>query len=265
MRGLDIPAQFLVAYFLIHFRFIGMMFLSPLFSNTAMPMPFRYLCAVMLTVAAAPTVTDVTAGHAIPMAIFDSWIAIAIVVLREFFIGAALGFLATLPITAAQAAGEKIGMSMALAMAHAVDPTTQQQTSLIAQLYLVVTLWFYFRWNGHLLMIQAVMESVRLIPLARMNLMPADDMSLAIWIGSVFVLSLRMVLPFYCAILLADVGLGFLARTVPQMNVFVLGLPLKISLGMFVIMIALPLSVDLIFSQIEPWIEFALASATAWR
>jgi len=265
MRGLEIPAQFLVAYFLIHFRFIGMMFLSPLFSSMAMPMPFRYICAVVLTVAAAPSVTDPAAAHAIPMVIFDSWISITIVVLREFFIGAALGFLAALPLAAAQTAGEKIGMSMTLAMAHTMDPTTQQQTSLIAQLYLIVALWFYFRWNGHLLMVQAVVESLRFVPLASMSLMPVHDMSLPAWLTGLFGLSMRMVLPFYCAILLADVGLGFLARTVPQMNIFVLGLPLKIALGMFVLMVALPLTIDLIFAQVETWIEFAMASATAWR
>jgi len=75
----------------------------------------------------------------------------------------------------------------------------------------------------------------------------------------------RMILPFWCAIMLADVGLGFLAYTVPQMNIFVLGLPLKVALGMFVIMVALPLTTELIFAHVEPWIEFAMASATAWR
>jgi flagellar biosynthetic protein FliR len=78
-------------------------------------------------------------------------------------------------------------------------------------------------------------------------------------------MSIRIVLPFYCTILLADVGLGFLARTVPQMNIFILGLPLKVALGFFVLIMVLPLTVEMIFNHVEPWIEFALASATALR
>ena len=67
------------------------------------------------------------------------------------------------------------------------------------------------------------------------------------------------------ALLLADIGLGFLARTVPQMNIFVLGLPMKVALGLFVLTVALPLMVDTVYDQLERWIEFALQSATAWR
>ena len=265
MRGLELPAQLLMAYFLIHFRFIGMMFSSPLFLTTAAPMPFRYLCAVILTVASAPSVSSGAAAYAIPLVLFDSWISVLVVVLREFLIGVALGLLASLPLVALQVAGEKAGMSMGFSMANVMDPTTQQQTSVLSQILYMVGLWFYFRWNGHLLMIQAVVESLRFIPLAKTSFMPVTDMSVAEWLMGVLILALRMILPFYSTILLADVGLGFLARTVPQMNIFVLGLPLKVALGFFVLIAALPLTIELIFGYLEPWIEFALASATAWR
>lgn len=265
MTGLEIPAQFLIAYFLIHFRFIGMVFTFPLFAMAAMPMPFRYLIAVILTMASAPAVNSAMASHAIPLIFFDSAIAITVVVLREFLIGALLGLLASLPLVALQVTGEKAGMSMALAMANFMDPATQQQTSLIGQFVFMVGIWFYFRWNGHLLMVQAIVESLRIVPLASMYLMPVTDMGIGQWLTSLFSIGVRMVLPFYGTILLADVGLGFLARTVPQMNIFVLGLPLKIGLGFFVLMVALPLMVEFIFDHMEPWIAFAIMSATAWR
>jgi len=265
MRGLEIPAQYLMAYFLIHFRFIGMMFASPLFKIAVMPMPFRYLCAVTLTVASAGAVNGVVGMSVIPLVLFDSWISVFVVLLREFLIGTALGILAALPLTALQIAGEKIGISMGFSMANVMDPTSQQQTSLISQLKYIVGLWFYFRWNGHLLMVQSVVESLRLIPLAKMTLMPVNDMSINGWLTGVLNMAVRMTLPFYCTLLLADIGLGFLARTVPQMNIFVLGLPLKVALGFFVLIAALPLTIEMIFNYVEPWIEFALASAAAWR
>jgi len=265
MRGLELPAQLLMAYFLIHFRFVGMMFSSPLFMTTAMPMPFRFLCAVMLTMASASSVNGAVAASVIPIALFDSWISVSAMLLREFLVGVALGLLAAMPLIALQVSGEKIGTTMGFSMASVMDPMTQQQTSVIAQLQLMVGLWFYFRWNGHLLMVQAVTESVRLIPLAKISFMPMTDLSLGEWLTGVFTMGLRMTLPFFCALLLADVGLGFLARTVPQMNIFVLGLPIKVALGFFVLVIALPLAVEMVFGHIKPWIEFAILSALAWR
>ena len=265
MRGLELPAQFLMAYFLIHFRFVGMMFLSPLFTTMSMPMPFRLLCAVILTMAAAGPMNGAVAASIIPLALFDSWISVSIVLLREFLIGVALALLAALPLTALQVAGEKAATSMGFSMANVMDPMSMQQMPLIAQLQFMVGLWFYFRWNGHLLMVQSVVESLRLIPLARMSLVPMSDMSIGAWLTGLLNVAIRMVLPFYCALLLADVGLGFLARTVPQMNIFVLGLPIKVALGFFVLAVALPLTVEMIFDRVEPWIEFAIASATALR
>jgi flagellar biosynthetic protein FliR len=79
------------------------------------------------------------------------------------------------------------------------------------------------------------------------------------------VLAMRMVLPFFGALLLADVGLGFVARTVPQMNIFVLGLPLKVALGFFLLMVVLPMSIDLIHGEVERVVETALGILQVWR
>jgi flagellar biosynthetic protein FliR len=254
-----------MAYFLLHLRFVGMMFTSPLFLATAMPLPFRFLCAVLLTVAAAGAMDTAAEAVSIPMILFGSWVSVFVLALRELLIGVSIGLLAALPLTALQIAGEQIGTAMGISMASVMDPLTQRQTSIVDQLQFMVGLWFYFRWNGHLLMVQSVVESLRLIPLAKLALLPANDMGLGEWLSQAFRLAIKIVVPFYCALLLADIGLGFLARTVPQMNIFILGLPIKLALGFFVLTVALPLTVDMIYEHMERWIEFALSSATAWR
>jgi flagellar biosynthetic protein FliR len=265
VRGLEIPSQFLMVYFLVHLRFVGMMFTSPLFLATAMPLPFRFLCAVLLTVAAAGPLGSAAETFSIPLVLFESWISIFVLALRELLIGVSLGLLATLPLTAMQVAGEQIGTAMGISMASVMDPLTQRQTSIVDQLQFLVGLWFYFRWNGHLLMVQSVVESLRLVPLAKLALIPTSDMGVGEWLSSAFHLAIKIVVPFYCALLLADVGLGFLARTVPQMNIFILGLPIKLALGFFVLAAALPLTVDMIYEHLERWIAFALSSTVAWR
>ena len=260
MKGLEIPAQLLMAYLLTHLRFVGMLFMSPLFLATGAPIPFRFLFAVLLTVASSGAILTIS----VPMVLFESWVSIFFLALRELLIGTALGLLATLPLLALQISGEKIGMSMGISMASVMDPLTQRQTSIIDQLYFLVGLWFYFRWNGHLLLIHAVVESLRLVPPGSLSWIPGD-MALGEWVGAAFSLSLRIVIPFYCALLLADIGLGFLARTVPQMNIFILGLPLKLAFGFFILTMVLPLTVDVIFEQMERWVGFALAGVSAWR
>jgi flagellar biosynthetic protein FliR len=258
---LEIPAGLLMVYLLVHLRFVGMMFMSPLFLATGMPIPLRFLCTVLLTTASIGAVS----ATSIPMVLFDSWISIFILALRELLIGVVLGLLTTLPLQALQIAGEQAGTSIGISMASVMDPLSQIQTSVVAQLHFMIGLWFYFRWNGHLLMVQSVVESLRLIPVGKLSLVPSSDMALGEWLSSAFSLAIRIAIPFYCALLLADIGLGFLARTVPQMNIFVLGLPLKLMLGFFVLAVVLPLTVDLLYEQLNPWIEFALASTMAWK
>ncbi len=250
----------LVFYLLTGIRFIGMMFTAPVFYASALPLPLRFWMAFLLTLAAAGSLqTDV------PLILFDDWTSIVLLGTRELLIGSLLGFLAALPLYVLQISGELIGISMGLSMLSVMDPLSQVQVSIIGQLQFLVGMWFYFRWNGHLLMTQAVVESLKLVPPGKLALSISWDLGLGSWLNQAFVLSLRFVLPFYGAILLADVGLGFLARTVPQMNIFVLGLPLKVALGFFVLMVVLPVTVELMAENIERFIEFALMGVTAWR
>ena len=250
----------LVFYLLTGIRFIGMMFTAPVFYASALPLPLRFWTAFLFTLAAAGTLqTDV------PLVLFEDWTALVLLGTRELLIGSLLGFLAALPLYVLQISGELIGISMGLSMLSVMDPLSQVQVSIIGQLQFLVGMWFYFRWNGHLLMTQAVVESLKRVPPGKLALSISWDLGLGSWLNQAFVLSLRFVLPFYGAILLADIGLGFLARTVPQMNIFVLGLPLKVALGFFVLMVVFPVIVELMAENIEKFIEFALMGVTAWR
>ena len=261
MKGLELPAQLVMLYLLLHLRFIGLMFSSPIFTATLTPAPFRYIFAVMLTVCSVGLVKPDT----IQLIYLDEIIFIAAICLRELIIGIALGFIASLPLYALRVAGEQTGSMIGFSMAQIMDPTTQSESSLIGQLHFLIAMWFYFRWNGHLLMVQALIETLKLIPPGQISLFPAGDLSLGTWLQNIFVLGIRMVVPFYCALVLSDIGLGFLARTVPQMNIFVVGLPVKVMLGFMVLAAIVPLIMDLIRGQMEHWLEFAIGVLRFWN
>ena len=260
MTELALPANLLLVYLLVLIRYVALFEASTLFSSIYAPPAFRFLlCAIL-------SITTVNAADlTIPLFYFESWVSIVMLAIREFVIGYLLGLLAFLPLTALHIAGDKTGTAVGLAMASALDPLSQSQVSVIGQMHIFLGFWFYFHWNGHYLMIQSLIESLQLIPPASgLSFFASNDMSLGLWIQEAFELAVRMVIPFYCSILLADVGLGFLARTVPQMNIFVLGLPLKIGLGFFVLWILLPYIVDVLYENFERYFEFALGSISAF-
>ncbi|MBQ7263509.1 MAG: flagellar biosynthetic protein FliR [Synergistaceae bacterium] len=261
MTGIELPTQLLIVYLLLHLRFIGLISGSPLFTTTMAPTPFRYLFATLLTAAAAASIGE----QDIPLLLFDGPLSIALVGARELLIGLALGFLSSLTLIAVRVAGEQIGTTMGFSMAQVMDPTMQTQDSILGQLHFFVALWSWFRWNGHLLLIHAAVESLGLAPLGRLSFLPTGDVGAGAWLQGLFTLAMRVAIPFYCALVLADIGLGFLARTVPQMNIFVLGLPIKVALGFLVLTVALPLMVDLVFGQFERWIGTALETTLLWR
>ena len=194
----------LLFYLLTGFRFTGLMFSAPAFMASAMPLPLRLWCAFFLTLAAVGTIP----GAQVPVFLFENWTSVSILALREFFVGVIIGFLAALPLYALQISGELIGISMGFSMVSLMDPLSEAQASIIGQLQFLVGLWFYFRWNGHLLMTQSVVESLKLIP-GRLVFWPVSDLGLGSWLQQAFVLSLRFVLPFTAQFSLRMWGWGF--------------------------------------------------------
>lgn len=260
MTEYGVPAQVLLVYLLVFLRFVALLETGTLFRAIYAPPAFKFFFAALLAMASVPSASiDIT------LVLFDSWISIGLLAAREFIIGMAIGLLAFLPLTALHVAGDQMGVIMGLSMASVMDPLSNSQVSVVGQMTIFLGFWFYFYWNGHLLMIQSVIESLKLLPPGGLSFFVSSDMDIGKWLQELFKLAIRMLIPFYCSILLADVGLGFLARTVPQMNIFILGMPLKIGLGMIVLIMVLPLLVDVLYENLERYIEFALKSIMAFR
>jgi flagellar biosynthetic protein FliR len=258
---LALPVNVMLIYLLVFIRYVALLEISTLFSAIYAPPAYRFFFCALLSMASVNSV-DTT----VSLVLFESWVSIVILAVREFAIGAVLGILAFLPLTALHIAGDKTGTSMGLAMANVMDPLSQNQISVIGQMHIILGFWFYFYWGGHLLIIQSVIYSLQLLPPAEgLSFFASNDMSIGLWLQEAFKLALRMIIPFYCAMMLADIGLGFLARTVPQMNIFVLGLPLKMGLGFFILLMLLPFIVDVLYENRYRYFEFALESITAFR
>jgi flagellar biosynthetic protein FliR len=250
----------ILIHFMVSIRFLALISVASVFMLPSFPNPARFWLSVMLALIATPLI-----NVEVPAVLLSSWPYVFVMAGREFLLGAAIGLFSSLPLYAMQASGYLDGMLMGLNMMNMFDPLSAAQTSVIAQIKYLLAIWFFLRWNGHILIVRALVESFRLLPPGVAMWTARGDVPWIDWLQQIFILAARLSLPVFASVILADVGLGFVARTVPQMNVFVLGIPLKIAVGFFVLLSALPSCVDLFHGEIERAVEYALVGIHFWR
>ena len=152
-------------------------------------------------------------------------------------------------------------MQVGFAMVNVMDPTSGQQIPLIGSFLYNLAIIVFLVVNGHHMLIAALFESFQSVPM--MGLSPSSNLAgFAVnLVNGVFVTGMKLAMPVTFSILLTNVGLGILARTMPQLNIFVVGLPLQIVIGMFVLSILMPfyvLFLDVLFNETYAQITTAL-------
>jgi len=168
--------------------------------------------------------------------------------ISEALIGVALGFSARLIFAAAQLAGEMIGFQIGFSVANVIDPVSSVSVSLIGQVQYLFALLIFLITNSHHIFFAAVADSFRLVPLLSFHV-SGDFMTLMMSLcRDMFVLSVKLSIPVIAVILFTNVGLGIVARTVPQINVFIVGFPLQITIGLIFFGLSLPLCGSLLQS-----------------
>ncbi|MDF1544999.1 MAG: flagellar biosynthetic protein FliR [bacterium] len=159
---------------------------------------------------------------------------------REFLIGAVITVVFLLTFYGVQTAGSIIGYQMGLAMATEFDPSTSAQVSVIGRFWYMLALLIFLVIDGHHLLIQAFADSFHLIPPAGVTMNgEAGEMILRVS-AYVFIIALKIAAPVLITLFLTDVALGTIAKTMPTMNVFFVGIPVKIAMGLLVMAISLP-------------------------
>ncbi|MDN5344689.1 MAG: flagellar biosynthesis protein FliR [Clostridia bacterium] len=172
---------------------------------------------------------------------FASGPAYALAALNEALAGLALGYLASLIFSAIQVAGQLLDIHMGLAMASLFDPQNAATTTIMGQFFAILGLLLFFQLDGHHTLLLALQESFRLLPLGGVSFAGSLTWGVVKLFSGMFSLALRIAAPVIAVLLIADLALSLIARTVPQLNVFILGFPLKIGLGLVVLIAILPL------------------------
>ncbi len=162
---------------------------------------------------------------------------------RELLVGLALGYVANLIFAGVTMAGEMADLQSGFAFASLVDPTNDDRTSIISQ-FQMMTMWLvFFVANGHHVLLSGIAQSLTIVPLAGAGLPASAASGLLTMASRTFVVAVQIGAPVLGSVLIADLALGTLARTVPQMNLLVVGFPIKMAFAFFILLLSLPVLV----------------------
>ncbi|MBN6185815.1 flagellar type III secretion system protein FliR [Aneurinibacillus sp. BA2021] len=227
--------EMLPAFLLVFVRLTAFFVAAPIFSMRSIPAPFKIGISFFLALVAFPLLKADSV-----VALDAAYVYLA---LKEALIGLLLGFLATLFLAAIQVAGSFIDMIMGLAMATIFDPMTGAQTPLMGNFKYMLTMLFILSTNGHHLLIKGILASYQAVPLDRWINGIGDGSISAFLIEKfsyMFMSGLLLAAPLISSLFVIDVALGIIAKTVPQMNIFVVGMPAKLLAGFLILLIVFP-------------------------
>jgi flagellar biosynthetic protein FliR len=228
MLSLDPFINHLVPFFLVVTRLGGLFIFTPLLANQTLPRRFRVMLAVMFSAAVYPglpaamqTQPDVSIPGLIPL------------FLAELLIGAAMGFIAGLPIISLDMAGVIMGHQMGMGLGRVYNPDLGADTDSIGQVLMYVALASYLALGGLDAMFLALVYTFAKVPVGAMTAdgaVPLDAIVGVLTSGTE--LGLRVAAPVLCIVLLLMIGIGLLGKTMPQINVLSVGFTLKLFLGL---------------------------------
>lgn len=236
--------QFTYAFFLILIRTSAMLVSAPLLSNKGIPAWTKIGFALIFSLVLVP----LQEGR-LPQPP-ENFGTLAAAVLAETLFGLAMGLAMQLVFVSLHMGSQLLGVQMGFGLGAVYDPVTGAHSGALDQFYSILASLVFFTVNGHHVVIQALAETIYAVPLGTWNPLTLTSAGIAALVTGLLVTAVRIAMPVLAALFLTDIGMGFVARTVPQANVLIVGMPLKIGVGLLVLLAALPVTATLMQSVI---------------
>lgn len=155
-------------------------------------------------------------------------------------IGVMIGFIGRLIFDGIQLAGQLIGFQMGFAIVNVIDPVNNEQVSIIAQFQYLIAMLVFLILNGHHIFLYSIAESFRIIPPLGFHFSGELIQVIVVFVKNMLEVAIKTGAPIIAVLLFTSVGMGLIARTVPQINIFIVGFPLQIAIGLISVGITLP-------------------------
>jgi len=221
-------------FLLVFLRVTAIVMSLPIFSGNNVPNMFKAGLALAVALVLYPVV-DLSAAPAM-----TGWIFLTLGVISEVLLGLGIGLAIRLIMSGIQMAGQVSGFQMGLAIANIMDPATSMQTPILAQAFNLMAMLIFLAIDAHHWFFHAMVESFTIIPPFQFVLSSSFVGYLMNMAGNMFIIALKIGAPVIVVLILTSVSFGLMARTVPQMNIFIVAMPLKIVVGLLFVVFSLP-------------------------
>lgn len=234
MLSLNLSLGQLQVYLVIFLRVSAILFVAPVFDNRSIPILFKVGLAISISLLLYPLLQLETVAAMDNLFQFAFWVG------AEIALGVVIGMSVKMFFVGIQLAGQFAGFQMGLAIANVMDPATSVQMPILAQFKNLFAMLIFLVTNAHHWFLRALVESFTLVPPFQIQIHDNLFAAVMAMAANIFILGLKIGAPVMGAMLITSVAFGLLARTVPQMNVFIVAMPVKIVLGLIFLSISLP-------------------------
>ncbi|HQD62879.1 MAG TPA: flagellar biosynthetic protein FliR [Defluviitoga sp.] len=237
-------------YFFIFFRLVGIVFFIPLFSSQFLPVHMKVFISLFISYLILPSVNDT-----IPLNVPIGTIVYNMVL--NFLIGITIGLITNILFYAVQFAGEIIGMQMGFSVANVFDPLSNDEISILSEFSFLFSVLFFFIIKGPLVLYTLIIDSFHKIPVI-FNLNVESYAIFSQKLFDVFIIGLKFSMPIIAFMILLKVALGIVSRLIPQVNVFMVGLPIEILIGFLLLLGVIMIwgeNFSALFFQLIEWIK----------
>lgn len=233
------------------FRIGGFFIAAPVIGTQLVPGRIRIILALLMTALIAPQLPVSSTIDPLSLSAF-------VITIEQLLIGIAMGFFLQILLQLFVLAGQMIAMQMGLGFASMVDPTNGVSVTVVSQFHLMLVTLLFLAMNGHLVMIDVLAQSFTALPVAGGFLSNNALWSLITAGGWMFASALLMALPAVTALLIINAALGVVTRAAPQLNIFAVGFPFMLLIGLCIIWVI----VGGYLPQFEVFARYALEQMT---
>ena len=242
----------IIGFIMVVTRLSGMMATAPLFSTYPIPHQVKAWLVALIAFIMYPMVSA-NASFIVPTSMPE----MTLFLLKEFAVGFLIGFLANFVFVGIQMAGQVLAQQIGLAMSSMLDPATNVNVPVIGQFYMMMTTLIFLALDAHQLLFQAVYQSfIKIPPGLEMPFSPILVQQVLHLSSKMFSVALAVVLPIFCVLFVLEVLIGVLAKMIPQMNIFMVAIPIKIYIGLILMIMFL----SPMFSYISTLVQTHMAT-----
>jgi flagellar biosynthetic protein FliR len=235
-----LSAEHVEAFILVFLRVSAMIVTIPVISDASVPVQIKAALSILISLIIFPLVLP-----NIPEPANYQVLILMYRMAGEVMIGLIIGFAARFVFAGIQMAGDMIGFQMGLSVANVIDPMTNQQVSTIAELQYLIAMLVFLAVDAHHFFFSAIIQSYSVLNPLTFHFSGQLMQSIFEFSQEMFVIAVKLGAPLMAVMLFTNVGLGIIARTVPQMNIFIVGFPLQISIGLIFLGLSAPLLVKM--------------------